>query len=80
MHVTEIVKQTRTTDETVEVTIRCCSNPKTDSTITVYGLNEEKLLADIEKHHDRVAAKCAQMAASQKMLMVPVKKTKTHGA
>ena len=79
MHVTEVVKCKQTTDETVEVTIRCCSNPLTDSTVTMYALDAEKMQADIDKHHDRVAGKCARMSAGKQVVGKLLITSKTHG-
>ena len=83
MHVTEIVKQKQESDEAVSVTIRCCSNPLTDSTVTIYGvhgMSTEQLAEQVDKHHDRVATKCEGMGAGKSLLAQLIKRTKTHGA
>ena len=82
MHVTEIVKQKQESDEAISVTIRCCCNPQTDSTLTIYGVHaksEADIAAEVDKHHDRVASKCNGMAAGVSALAALIKKTKTHG-
>ena len=83
MHVTEIVNQKQVSDGAVAVTVRCCKNPLTDSVITIYGIgtttSPEKLLADVDKHHDKVAAKCKGMSAGKIVLTQLTNRTKEHG-
>ena len=83
MHITEIVEQKQVSDEAVAVTIRCCSNPLTDSTVTIYGvhtLSPEQLAEAVDKHHDRVASKCHGMGAGKMLITGLITKTKTHEA
>ena len=83
MHITEIVKTQQVSDEAVAVTVRCCSNPKTDSTVTIYGvpnLTPEQLQAHVDKHHSRVASKCHGMVNGKSILDTLSKKPKTHEA
>jgi hypothetical protein len=80
-HKTEIISTRQVSDEAVAITIRCCGNSKTDSTLTIYGvgrLTAEKLAADIDRHHDRVAAKCLGMASGKNLLNALGAKFKTH--
>jgi hypothetical protein len=83
MHTTEIIRQKQESDEAISVTIRCCGNPLTDSTLTIYGVHEQggdQLAEHIEKHHDRVAAKCSGMGAGRLLLSSgSIKQTKQHG-
>jgi len=82
MHTTEIVKTQQASDEAVSVTIRCCADPKTDSALTVYGvakLSADQMAQEIDKHHDRVAAKHAGML-SGKQHLASVNKKKEHKA
>jgi len=82
-HQTEIVKSTQTTDTTIEVVIRCCKNPKTDSPLTIHNphkLTPEQIEAEIVKHHDRVAGKCSGMGKARKHLDSLVTRSKVHGA
>ena len=81
-HVTTIVSTRQVSDEAVAITIRCCGNSKTDSTLTIYGvgrLTPEKLASDIDRHHDRVAEKCQGMSSGKSLLDALDTKTKTHG-
>lgn len=81
MHVTEIIKQEQASDEAIAVTIRCCSNPKTDSTITIYGvhgMSHEQIEEMVSKHHDRVASKCHGMGKATDHLQILATKTKVH--
>ena len=81
MHITEIVKTEQVSDEGVAVTVRCCSNPKTDSTVTIYGvhnLSAEQLQEQVDKHHSRVASKCHGVGAGKSLLNTLSKKPKTH--
>jgi hypothetical protein len=81
MHITEIVKHEQVSDEAIAVTVRCCSNPKTDSTFTIYGvhaMSPEQLQAKVDAHHDRVASKCHGMGAGKSLLSTLSKKPKTH--
>lgn len=83
MHITEIVKTQQESDEAISVTVRCCSNPKTDSTVTIYGVHRmspEQLQEQVDKHHTRVASKCHGMGAGQSLLSTLSKKPKTHEA
>jgi hypothetical protein len=80
-HTTKIVKTQQLSDEAVGITIRCCDNKLTDSTLTIYNvgkLSPEQLTKDIDMHHDRVAVKCAGMASGKGFIDGLVKKTKTH--
>ncbi len=81
MHTTRIVKTQQASDEAIAVTIRCCENPQTDSTVTIYGV-ASKSAADIDakvsKHHDVVAAKCAGMMAGKQILKDIVLIPKVH--
>jgi hypothetical protein len=82
-HRTEIIRTKQLSDESLAVTIRCCGNPQTDCVLTLYNVgntSEQKLEADIDRHHDRVAAKCAGMASGKHLLDTVVLKTKTHEA
>jgi hypothetical protein len=79
-HVTEVVKQEQHSDESVAVTIRCCDDPKTDSTLTIYGVakhSAETIAEAIDKHHNKVAAKHQGMQAGKQHLLT-VQKTKAH--
>jgi hypothetical protein len=81
MHTTEIVRTEQKSDEAIAVVIRCCNNPLTDSAHTLYGvakMTPEQLGAAIDRHHDRVAAKCAGMSTGKNLLANVVAKTKTH--
>jgi predicted RNA-binding protein with PIN domain len=81
-HTTEIVKTEQASDEAVSIIIRCCSDPKTDSALTVYGiakLSADEMAKEIDKHHDRVAMKHAGMVAG-KLRLSEVSKTKEHKA
>ena len=81
MHVTEIVKTEQVSDEAIAVTIRCCSNPKSDSTFTIYGvhsLSPEDLQAKVDGFHSRVASKCHGTGAAQSLLKSLSKASKTH--
>jgi hypothetical protein len=81
MHVTQIVKATQVSDEAVAVTVRCCDNPKSDSTVTIYGIHEmtpETLQAKVDKHYSRVAKKCHGMGAGQSLLATLSKMPKAH--
>lgn len=81
MHTTEIIRQKQESDEAVSVTIRCCHNPLTDSTITIYGvhtLSPEQLAEAVDKHHDRVASKCHGMGVGQRLIIGLIGITKTH--
>lgn len=81
MHMTEVVKVKQESDEAISVTIRCCSNPLSDSTITVYGVHQlspEQLQEHVDKHHSRVAGKCHGMGAGHSLLATLSKKPKTH--
>jgi hypothetical protein len=80
MHKTEIVEIKQASDECLAVRIRCCDDPLTDSVLTVYRGDENRLAADIEKHHDKVAAKHAGMQSGKHLLDTVVMKTKTHEA
>jgi hypothetical protein len=80
-HTTEIVRTTQSTDETMEVTIRCCKNRKTDSTLTIsrpFRFSPEQIDDMINKHHDRVAAKCDGMGKTRAHLGSVVTQTKVH--
>ncbi len=80
-HTTKIVSTRQVSDEAVAITIRCCDNSKTDSTLIIYGvgrLTPEKLTSDIDRHHDRVAAKCQGMSSGKSLLDAVIAKTKTH--
>jgi hypothetical protein len=81
MHITEIVKQEQVSDEAIAVTVRCCSNPKTDSTFTIYGVHKltlDQLNEAVDKHHSRVAAKCEGLSAGRDLLANLKKTSKTH--
>lgn len=83
MHITQIVRQEQVSDECIAVTVRCCQNPKTDSTVTIYGIaamDHAAVEAEVEKHHDRVAAKCDGMKKASDHLATLMTKTKQHGA
>lgn len=81
MHTTKVVKTQQISDEAIAVTIRCCDNAQTDSTVTIYGA-ANKTAAQIEdtvsKHHDAVAAKCAGMQAAKDILKTLVLTPKVH--
>jgi hypothetical protein len=80
-HKTEIISTRQVSDEAVAITIRCCGNSKTDSTLTIYGvgrLTSENLAADIDRHHDRVAAKCQGMASGKNLLNALSGRFKIH--
>ena len=80
-HITKIVETQQVSDGAISVRIRCCDNPKSDSTLTVYiaGLSDEMVKSKIDKHHDKVAAACAAMAKGKHLLDGLVKKPVTHG-
>lgn len=83
-HTTEIVgKPKQVSDEAIAVTIRCCGDPKSDSTLTIYGIGKitaDELNAQIDAHHDRVAAKHHGMGTGKSLLSGIIAKTKTHEA
>jgi len=82
-HTTEIVRKKQESDEAVSVTVRCCGNPKSDSTLTIYGIGKitaDELSAQINAHHDRVASKCHGMETGKSLLDTIVQQTKTHEA
>jgi len=81
MHITEIVKQEQQSDEAIAVTVRCCHNPKTDSSMTIYGaatMTHEQIEAFVSAHHDKVAAKCAGMSKAKDHLAKLATTVKTH--
>jgi len=81
MHITQIVRTEQQSDEAIAVTIRCCNNPKTDGTITIYGvqgLTHEQFEAKVSAHHDKVASKCGGMQKAQGHLATLVTQTKEH--
>jgi hypothetical protein len=81
MHTTRIVKTQQTSDEAIAVTIRCCENPQTDSTVTIYGVKDKtsaQIDEKVSKHHDLVAAKCAGMQAAKQILKDIVLTPKVH--
>ena len=81
MHITEIVKTEQVSDEAIAVTVRCCSNPKSDSTVTIYGVHSKSpadIAAEVDKHHSRVASKCHGVGAGKSLLDTLSKKPKTH--
>ena len=81
MHTTRIVKTHQASDEAIAVTIRCCENPQTDSTVTIYGVKDKtsaQIDEKVSKHHDVVAAKCAGMQAAQQHLKEIFTTTKVH--
>jgi hypothetical protein len=82
MHTTEIVKTVQNTDEAISVTIRCCSNPKTDSVLTLYAHNmsQAQIEAAVAAHHDKVAGKCTNMAKAKAHLVTLTTQKKTHEA
>jgi len=80
-HKTEIVKQEQIGDERIAVTIRCCGDPKSDSTMTIAkaaGLSPGQLEAKVEAHHDAVARKHSAVNAASKHLQGIKIKTKEH--
>jgi hypothetical protein len=82
-HITEIIRTQQMSDEALAVTIRCCGDPKTDSVLTIYGvgkLSSEQMALDIDKWHNRVAAKCQGMATGKYLLGVMSSRSKTHEA
>jgi hypothetical protein len=81
MHTTRVVKTQQASDEAIAVTIRCCENPQTDSTVTIYGVANQtaaQIEAKVSKHHDAVAAKCAGMMAGKQILKDLVLTPKVH--
>ena len=81
MHITEIVDQKQVSDEAVAVTVRCCCDPLTDSTVTIYGIHQmspEELSRQVDFHHDRVAKKCHGMGNGKLLIKNLITKTKTH--
>ena len=83
MHLTEIVKQEQSSDEAIAVTVRCCSNPKTDSSLTIYGahaMTPEQVEAKIDAHRDKVVAKCNAMGKLSDHLTKISLAPKTHEA
>jgi hypothetical protein len=81
-HTTQIIRTEQLSDEALGITIRCCGDPLTDSALTIYGvgkLSSEQMANDIDKHHDRVAAKCAAMARGKYLVDAMGSKSKTHG-
>ena len=82
-HTTKIVATKQESDEALSVRIRCCSNPKTDSVLTIYGvgkLSAEQLEADVDAHHNRVAQKCQEMTTGKGLLVGLAMTSKTHEA
>jgi len=80
-HTTKVIREAQVSDEDMAVTIRCCDNPKTDSTMTIHGfykLTAAQLDTAYNKHHDRVAAKCQGMDIGKQLLVSAVTRTKTH--
>jgi hypothetical protein len=80
-HTTQVVKIEQVSDECICVKIRCCDDEKTDAVLTVYNvmnLTQEQIEAQIDKHHDRVAAKCAGMAKAKGHLQLVGNQTKVH--
>ena len=80
-HITEIIKHEQPNDECISVTIRCCGDPKTDSTTTInaaHTLTLEQIEAKVEAHHDLVAVKHEGLAAGRKHLDGLKGKVKQH--
>jgi len=56
-HITTIISKRQVSDDAIAVTIRCCANAKTDSTVTIYGASTKtpaQINARIDKHHDHL--------------------------
>jgi hypothetical protein len=80
-HITTIISKRQVSDDAIAVTIRCCANAKTDSTVTIYGASTKtpaQINARIDKHHDDVAKKCAGMGNAKTLLDHAVQQSKTH--
>lgn len=80
-HTTRVVEIKQISDEAITVRVRCCANPKTDSVLTIYGVagqTKEQIEAQIDKHHDRVAGKCAGMATARTHLESLATQVKEH--
>ena len=70
-HRTEIIKHEQPNDECIAVTIRCCGDPKTDSTTTInaaHTLTLDQIEASVDEHHDLVAKKHTALAAGRSHL------------
>jgi hypothetical protein len=70
-HITEIIKHEQPNDECIAVTIRCCKEHQTDSTMTInaaHTLTLEQIEAQVDAHHDTVAQKHGSMTAGRKHL------------
>lgn len=81
MHITKIVRTEQQSDEAIAVIVRCCDNPKTDSALTIYGAHKmtSKQIDDyVEKHHDRVCAKCDAMKKANAHLATIATQRKEH--
>jgi hypothetical protein len=81
-HKTEVVNAV-TTDEAITITIRCCDEPKSESSLTVYGIHKmtpEQLEVEVNNHHDRVAAKHHAMGKMKDALANLNTKHKVHSS
>jgi hypothetical protein len=81
-HTTQVVETKQVSDEAITVRIRCCGNEKTDSVLTIYNvvnLTQAQIEAQVDKHHDRVAAKCGGMAKAKSHLQVSNQKKEHNG-
>ncbi len=70
-HSTEVVRKERTHDHGISVTIQCCGDSSTQSTVTIYGLDvrtPEEIMNDVATHHVKVASNHAKMIAAHSIL------------
>ena len=82
MHTTEIISQKQISDRGIAVTIRCCGNPKSDSTLTIQNaasLTHDAIEKLIDLHHDRTKNTCERVQRHSEYLANIKNKTKTHG-
>ena len=80
-HKTEIIKQVQISDTSIAVTIQCCGDPKTASTITIanaHKLTQEDATKQIDAHHDAVKAKHEGMVNGFSLLDGLSNKIKEH--
>lgn len=81
MHKTEIIRQKQISDTTIAVTIQCCGDPKTASTITIanaHVLESAQVEKAIDAHHDAVKAKHEGMKQGLAILNGLKNRTKEH--
>jgi hypothetical protein len=82
-HKTEIVKQKQVSDTSIAITIQCCGDPKTASTITIanaHQLTTTQASVQIDSHHDAVKAKHEGILRGQDILNGLTNRTKEYPA